>query len=101
MIWWTDRAAHPILWTMRRLFAFVILTAAVACSSTLAEPCDLLVKGAMAGRLIKLDERGCVARVDTIYWHADVHADTFRVCGMDTTKVSRETWKFKNDLPTC
>jgi hypothetical protein len=87
---------------MRRRIAFLALAAAaVACSDGVTGPCELLVRPVLAGRLIQLDDRGCVVHVDSLYSRVEVLADTFRVCGTDTAKISLASRKFVGELPSC
>jgi hypothetical protein len=88
---------------MRTQFSMIILaTTAIACSAAPTAACDFLIRPVLVGRLIQRDAAGCLTRVDSIYSNVAVLADTFRVCGSDTVKVSKAWRKFENDaIPRC
>lgn len=83
------------------LLLAVVVIALIACSSEPTGPCALLVKPVLVGRLVQRDAQGCLVRVDSIYSNVVALADTFRVCGSDTIRVSGLGRKFTTDLPIC
>jgi hypothetical protein len=85
---------------MRRCIALLVLSATVACAAESTGPCSLLVKPMLVARLEHVDHAtGCLDSVDSLYANINVLADTFRVCGFDTTKVSVAERKFTTPLP--
>lgn len=83
-----------------RILMLVALVALAGCSDSTA-PCTTIAKPVMLGRLIQLDGQGCITHIDTLYSDMKVLADTFRVCGSDTIRVSGVERKFTTNLPTC
>ena len=82
---------------MRRLLLFVLATSVLACSSSATEPCTLLIKGTLLARLKHFDANGKVIKVDSLYADPKAVADTFRICGGDTTKISVTKYKFSDE----
>lgn len=81
-----------------RLLILVLSMIAIACSDAgPIVPCTLLVKGTLIARLKQFDSTGKVIRVDSLYARPEVYADTFRVCGSDTTKISKTRFVFPDE----
>jgi hypothetical protein len=90
---------------VRLAFRWVaLLTAftAAACSASATAPCDLSVQPVLLGRLLHLDSAGtCIMSADSLYSRIEVLADTFRVCGLDTTRLSGIPRRFTSRIPMC
>lgn len=72
-----------------------------ACSSA-TEPCGQLVRPVLLGRLLHLNAAGtCILSADSLYSRIEVLADTFRVCGSDTIRLSGVDRRFTDTRPLC
>ena len=72
-----------------------------ACSSATA-PCAQIVRPVLLGRLLHLNSTGtCILSADSLYSRIEVLADTFRVCGSDTVRLSGVERRFTDTRPIC